>query len=159
MASSPFIEYGQHPAAWVTSAIPAPLMRALEPRGGVPHAVRQEIERQLAEGVPASQLRERVERRWYERYAHVNGAELPMRADEIALALVAGSECPLGCEDGWLVADSRVCPWCRPNGTVVDNHPDDLTGGRRLPGPEQVARAEEVRALMRNSRRYRRPPG
>ncbi|GAA2747070.1 MULTISPECIES: hypothetical protein [Kitasatospora] len=157
MVSSAFLAFGQDPAVWVAGAFPGPLVRALEGRGGLPRAVREEIARQLAEDVGPSVLRERIERRWYERFAHVPPGELADRADEVAMQLVAASECPLGCEDGWLLAESRVCAWCRPNGTVVDVRPEDLEGGRRLSSDEHVARAEEVRALMRHSRRYPKP--
>jgi len=153
----PYLAHGQHPAVWVAAAIPGPLMRALEKHGGVPHAVRQDIAAQLADGVPGALLRERVERRWFERYAHLTGRELLERADEIALGLVAAPECPLGCEDGWVVEESRVCAWCRPNGTVVDVRLDEEDGGRRLGPAEHAARAAEVRAAMRAGRRYPRP--
>ncbi|MFD9127756.1 hypothetical protein [Kitasatospora sp. NPDC059571] len=153
--SSPFPALGQDPAAWVAAAVPGPLMRALDRRGGMPHGMRQEIARQLADGTSAARLRERIERRWWERYAHLPGPDLLERADDIALDLVAVPTCPLGCEDGWLIEQSRVCPWCRPNGTVIDVHEED--GGRRLDADGQARRAAEVRAAMRANRRYPRP--
>ncbi|MFC6599057.1 hypothetical protein [Kitasatospora paranensis] len=152
--SSAFPARGQDAVAWVAAAMPGPMMRALDLRGGVPHGVRQEIARQLAEGASAARLRERIERRWWDRFAQLPGPELLERADEIVLALVAEPTCPLGCEDGWLLEQSRVCPWCRPNGTVIDVSPDEEPGGRRLDADGQARRAAEVRALMRASRRY-----
>ncbi|GAA1073402.1 MULTISPECIES: hypothetical protein [Kitasatospora] len=155
--SSAFPARGQDPAVWAAAAVPGPLMRALDQRGGLPHTVRQDIARQLAEGTPATRLRDRMERRWWERYAQLTAPELLQRADDIALDLVAAPTCPLGCEDGWLPDESRVCPWCRPNNTVIDVAPDEEPAGRRLEPEEQARRAAEVRAAMRAGRRYPRP--
>ncbi|WP_354644068.1 hypothetical protein [Kitasatospora camelliae] len=153
---NPYMARGQDPAGWVTETFPGPLRRALEQHGGVPHTVRAVVARQLPLRT-AEQLRERIERRWYERYAHLPGQELLDRADEIAVELVREPGCEISnrCEDGWLLDEEAICAWCQPSGTVFDVREPDLAGGRRS-SPETVSRmAAEIRASMRAGRRYR----
>jgi hypothetical protein len=101
---------------WVTQAYPAPLLSALARLGGIPSTVKTVVLDQLEHRTPAL-LRERIERRYYLHYAQLTGAELLVRADEIALALVAPGPCPEPrCEDGWLLDDADRaggCPHCR----------------------------------------------
>jgi hypothetical protein len=156
---TPYLAQGRDPATWVLEAIPRPLRTVLEQRGGIPHAVRLTAHQQLDVRSP-EQLRERIERRWYERFSHLPGAELAERADGIALELVAAAGCEVSvmCEDGWLLDQDAVCSWCRPSGTVFDIRADNVPDGRRLPPDVVAARAAKVRAAMRSSRRYREEP-
>jgi hypothetical protein len=152
--TTPYLVQGRDPVAWVTEAFARPLLAALEQRGGVPHSVRSVVGQQLTVRSPA-QLRERVERRWFERFAHLSGQALLERADEIAVDLVAAPGCELSvwCEDGWLLDEDMVCMWCRPSGTVFDMTEEDGSEGRRS-SPETAARmAAEIRASMRLTRR------
>jgi len=150
--TTPYIGPGQHPAAWISAAIPSPLMRALERRGGIPHTVRGSLTQQLEDGIPPQRLRDRIERRWFLHHAHTSGSDLLVRADEIALQLVAPPECRPGCEDGWMLDDSGSCAACKPNGTRVDITGNESDGPRSSPTTYGRA-AASVRNRMRDGRR------
>ncbi|MEV4614613.1 hypothetical protein AB0K43_18745 [Kitasatospora sp. NPDC049258] len=150
----PYIGPGSNPTDWVTRHYPGPLRAALEQRGGVPHSARSIVARQLSMR-SAEQLRERIERRWYQRYAHLTGPVLLARADEIAEMLVAAPDCEVSdrCEDGWLLDEEANCTWCRPSRTEFDLTGQDETEGRRA-SPDTVARmAGSIRAQLREGRR------
>lgn len=109
---------GQHPGMWVTHAFVPVLRDALDHRGGIPHAVRTAVLAQLDPGAAnhrsAALLRERVERRWFKRFAQLPRPEIIERADEIALALVDAPTCSdPRCEDGWHLDTDSGCPRCR----------------------------------------------
>lgn len=100
-------------------ALPPALIRACG--GTTPKAAMDLVRSQLQHGVPAHRLAERIERRWFQRWAHrplsrprTDQSE-PYGPDEVAVWLVAPGGCPAGCEDGWLADDpGRPCPVCRP---------------------------------------------
>jgi hypothetical protein len=171
---------GQDPIVWVTAAIPRPLMAALQQRGGVPHQVRLEVDRQLRAGVQPQVIRDRLERRWFLRYSNLTGRDLLERADGIALEIVEPPACPAQrCEDGQLLDDSGSCPVCRPNGTTVNFTGSDRgeratpaayqraaagirsrlrEGHRSLQAAEERARAEGGHAVVERDERGRRVP-
>jgi hypothetical protein len=143
---------GQDPIVWVTAAIPRPLMAALQQRGGVPHQVRLEVDRQLRAGVQPQVIRDRLERRWFLRYSNLTGRDLLERADGIALEIVEPPACPAQrCEDGQLLDDSGSCPVCRPNGTTVNFTGSDR-GERATPAAYQRA-AAGIRSRLREGHR------
>ncbi|MEV6424701.1 hypothetical protein AB0M67_34185, partial [Streptomyces sp. NPDC051662] len=65
------------------------------------------------------QLTDRVERRWYGRWARAlrdkdEDGRLRWSADEIALQLLASAACPVAqCEDGMLHNSDQACQQCR----------------------------------------------
>ncbi|MFJ1706063.1 hypothetical protein [Kitasatospora sp. NPDC088346] len=150
--SFPYQGPSADPAAWVARYFPRPLLAALEQRGGIPHTVRTLITRQLAVRTP-EQLRDRIERRWFQRFSGTAGPALLDGADTIAARLVEepGCEVSVRCEDGWLLDEDANCTWCRPSGTEF--YLEDPDAGRRS-SPETVTRmAGEIRARMRQGRR------
>ncbi|MEU9132223.1 hypothetical protein AB0D08_29630 [Kitasatospora sp. NPDC048540] len=152
--TTPYVGPGSNPVDWVTSHYPRPLRIALERRGGIPHTARNTVVRQLGRRTP-EQLRERIERRWYQRFAHLSAPELLERADDIAVQLVELPDCEVSdrCEDGWLLDEEANCTWCLPSGTVFDLPREDVGDGRRS-SAETVARmAGSIRDRMRQGRR------
>jgi len=141
-----YIAQGQHPGAWVAEGFPTPLLTALKGLGGIPHGVRPVILSELERRSP-SELRERIERRWYLRYSNLTGPEITDRADEIAIALVQPSGCPEPrCEDGWLLDSGSSCGLCRPSRSRFDARPEDL----RLDGPTTPGYGSQTAAALRD---------
>jgi hypothetical protein len=135
----------------VTDALPSPLARALEKRGGVPRSARACIDEQLAQGVPAQRLRDRIERRWFMHYSNLTAREIGPRADDLALELVAPTGCRPDCEDGSLLDDSRSCPDCTTPRTQIAFTGDDRGPRATEDGYRQAAAG--IRQEMRTGRR------
>ncbi|MER6677492.1 hypothetical protein [Streptomyces sp. NPDC000983] len=103
--------------AFVLGRMPRPLMDAMH--GRVPAAVYQTVVAELQRRTP-QQMTDRVERRWYRRWAHAlrergeDGTQARWGTDEIALQLVAPASCPVpDCEDGVLLSSEQVCAHCQ----------------------------------------------
>ncbi|MFH8753371.1 hypothetical protein ACH4GK_37690 [Streptomyces rimosus] len=108
---------GADPVRFVLTALPRPLLRALA--GRIPAGIYQTISAELAHRKPTD-LRDRIERRWYLRWSHALAERDPetktprWAPDHIALRLVAPSPCPgPDCEDGRRLATDTTCPLCR----------------------------------------------
>lgn len=114
--SHPLTRPGRDPVAFVLGRMPRPLMDAMH--GRVPADVYQTVLAELGRRSP-QQLTDRVERRWYLRWAHAlrerdEDNRPRWSADEIALQLVAPAACPVAdCEDGVIVHSDRVCVHCQ----------------------------------------------
>lgn len=149
--TTPFQRPQQHPAAWVTEGLPGALKDALVQRGGIPHRVRELVLDQLQYRT-ATELRDRIERRWFLRFSNLTGPEIAQRADTIVYELLAAGDCTsLHCEDGWLRDDSGSCPKCRKNRSQFNMRPEDLAVDRRA-SPEFAA---QVAAALRQERRQK----
>lgn len=103
----------------VLRALPAPLIRACG--GTTPKTAMDLVREQLQNGVPAQRLAGRIERRWFQQWAHrplsrprTDQAQ-PYGPDDVAVWLVAPTGCRADCEDGWRPDDPGLsCPACRP---------------------------------------------
>lgn len=102
----------------VLLALPDPVLRACG--GTAPAAVFRVIRSELLVRT-ASQLADRIERRWHNRWSHLplhrtddgtgQGGYGP---DDVARWLVEPGRCTGGCEDGWMPGSGEPCPLCQP---------------------------------------------
>ncbi|MFJ1757334.1 hypothetical protein [Kitasatospora sp. NPDC088134] len=157
---------GRDPVQWVMGHYPGPLVNVLtDYHGGLPADVRQIITDQLRQGVRTPErLADRVEQRWFLRYSRLTRDELRRRADEIAIALVAPSDCTdPDCEDGLLLTGSRTCRLCLPARSEINMRAEDVPDGRRSTPAAVNGAASAIRAQLRQRNgfpRDRRPrPG
>ncbi|MFD6417310.1 hypothetical protein [Streptomyces sp. NPDC060194] len=133
---------GGEPVAFVLRRMPHPLLDAMA--GRVPAAVHATIRAELAHRTP-QQLSDRVERRWYGRWAHALRARdeegrLVRGPDEIAVQLVAPGPCPApACEDGVVLGTDRTCPRCA--------RPEHRADPAPPPRPDDRARREALTAM------------
>ncbi|MFJ2060290.1 hypothetical protein ACIOMM_30735 [Streptomyces sp. NPDC087908] len=102
---------------FVMRRFPRPLLDALY--GQLPAAAYRTIVTELERRTP-QQLADRVERRWFGRWAHAlrqkdeDGRPL-WTANDIACYLVVASSCPVpDCEDGMLIRSDTACQQCNP---------------------------------------------
>ncbi|MFG3497759.1 hypothetical protein [Streptomyces sp. NPDC047928] len=148
---------GQDPVSYVLQAFPQPLLQALGHR--VPRSLHELVHQELAHRT-ADQLLDRVERRWYTRWAHAlhekgeDGRRL-WSAQAVAEQLLTRGPCAdLGCEDGHLVTTGTACTRCRrPQHRFVPAVADGTAT------PERVRRvAAEIRHALLEHRSRRQPP-
>lgn len=116
LRAHPPVRPGRDPVAFVLGRMPRSLMNALH--GRVSAAVYQTVLAELRRRSP-QQLTDRLERRWYQRWAHALGETDENKrprwgADEFALNLMAPAARPVAdCEDGMITNSDLFCRYCQ----------------------------------------------
>ncbi|OEV11348.1 hypothetical protein [Streptomyces nanshensis] len=122
------------PLTVVLAAVPEKLLRACG--GQVPARAMEQMRWELQDRTGV-QLVERIERRWWGKWAHLplekkaTDRQEGYGPDDVLGWLVVPTECQGRCEDGFIPDDpNRPCPVCRPTRTRFD-HGEAPRAGRR----------------------------
>lgn len=113
------------PLTVVLAAVPEKLLRACG--GQLPSRAMEALKWELQDRTGV-QLAERIERRWWAKWAHLPLEKKPTDykdgygPDDVLGWLVAPTECQGRCEDGFVPDNpDRLCPVCRPTRTRFDH--------------------------------------